>query len=63
VIILTGVADQIVKPQEQAERLHAAIPGSRLIALPDTGHQIPQLRPEAVREAIELANSLAETIR
>jgi pimeloyl-ACP methyl ester carboxylesterase len=60
VIIVTGSSDQVVKPQEHAERLHAAIPGSRLITLPDTGHQIPQLRPEAVREAIESVYSQAE---
>jgi pimeloyl-ACP methyl ester carboxylesterase len=61
VIIVTGTSDQVVKPHEQAERLHAAIHGSRLITLPDTGHQIPQLRPDAVQEAIELAYPIPES--
>jgi pimeloyl-ACP methyl ester carboxylesterase len=53
VVIVTGDSDLLLKPEEQAHRLHQAIPGSQLVSLAETGHQIPQTRPEAVIAAIE----------
>jgi pimeloyl-ACP methyl ester carboxylesterase len=53
VAIVTGDSDQIVPAKENAHRLHEALPKSHLIVLPDTGHQIPFTRPEAVVEAID----------
>lgn len=38
--------------EKQSYRLHREIPHSRLKVLADTGHMIPQLRPEAVIEAV-----------
>ena len=54
VVIVTGDADKIVSPKENAYRLQAAIPQSQLIALKDTGHEIPQTRPESVYAALTL---------
>ena len=53
VVIATGDADQIVPAEENAERLHRALPHSHLNLLPQTGHQIPFTRPEAVLAAID----------
>lgn len=53
VAIVTGDADQIVPAEENAERLHRALPHSHLNFLPQTGHQIPFTRPEAVLAAID----------
>jgi pimeloyl-ACP methyl ester carboxylesterase len=55
VVIVTGDSDLLLKPEEQADRLHQTIPGSELIRLPRTGHQIPQTHPESVSEAIKRA--------
>jgi pimeloyl-ACP methyl ester carboxylesterase len=54
-VIVTGDADALVKPERQAFRLHQDVPGSRLLVLAGTGHQIPQTRPEAVAGAVQLA--------
>ena len=59
VVIVTGDSDRLLKPEEQADRLHRTIRGSELIRLPQTGHQIPQTHPESVIEAIEMAWELA----
>jgi pimeloyl-ACP methyl ester carboxylesterase len=59
VVIVTGDSDLLVKADEHAERLHRSISASQLIRLENTGHQIPQTRPEAVIEAIEMVSSLA----
>jgi pimeloyl-ACP methyl ester carboxylesterase len=55
VVIVTGDSDVLLRPEEQADRLHGTIPGSELIRLPRTGHQIPQTHPESVSEAIKRA--------
>ena len=54
-VVVTGDADALVKPERQAYRLHQDVPGARLLVLAGTGHQIPQTRPEAVAEAVRLA--------
>lgn len=51
-VIVTGDSDQIVPAEENAHRLHEALPQSELIVLPKTGHQIPFTRPDAVVEAV-----------
>lgn len=56
--IVTGDSDLIVPAKENAHRLHQALPVSELIVLPNTGHQIPFTRPDAVVEAIDLVVSL-----
>ncbi len=62
VVILTGDEDRIVSPKENAYRLHAAIPQSRLIALKDTGHEIPQTHPESIYAALTLISSSSASI-
>ncbi len=53
VSILAGDSDLIVPEKENAERLHQALPKSRLVLLPKTGHQIPFTRSQAVVDEIE----------
>ncbi|MGZ9583677.1 alpha/beta fold hydrolase [Paenibacillus marinisediminis] len=53
VTIVIGDSDPFNK-QEQSYRLHQEIKGSRLIELPNSGHMIPQIHPEAVLEAISV---------
>ena len=61
VVIVTGDMDLLVRPEEHACRLHQSIPGSKLIRLPGAGHQIPQTRPESVRDAIEMVSKSLES--
>lgn len=53
VVIVTGSADRLLDPEEHACRLHRTIKNSKLIVLPETGHQLPQTRPDAVIAAID----------
>ena len=52
VAIVTGSDDRILEPAKHAYPLQKAIKNSKLVVLPDTGHQLPQTRPEAVLFAI-----------
>jgi pimeloyl-ACP methyl ester carboxylesterase len=52
VVIVTGDKDQIVSPKDNAYRLKAVIANSQLIALKDTGHEIPQTHPESIYQAL-----------
>jgi pimeloyl-ACP methyl ester carboxylesterase len=54
VVIVTGDSDKIVSRKENAFRLQAVIHQSRLIELKDTGHEIPQTRPESLSAAVRL---------
>jgi pimeloyl-ACP methyl ester carboxylesterase len=51
--IVAGDSDQIVPTAENAGRLYQALPGSHFNLLPQTGHQIPFTRPDAVMTAID----------
>lgn len=55
VIIVTGDSDLSVSPQRNAFELHRAIPNSDLVVIPRAGHQIPQMHPETVRQAVDMA--------
>src|SRR5712692_5878458 len=57
--IVTGDSDLIVPAKENAHRMSEALPGSELIVLEKTGHQIPFTRPEAVVDAIDHVASFA----
>jgi pimeloyl-ACP methyl ester carboxylesterase len=59
VAIVTGDSDLIVPSKENAHRLYQALPKSHLTVLPDTGHQIPFTRVDAVVDAIDQVASLA----
>ncbi len=52
VVIAQGDGDLVV---DDAERLHDAIPGSVLMRLPETGHEIPEARPDVAATAVEKA--------
>lgn len=54
VVIVTGDQDQIVSPQENAERLQGVIPNAKMLQLENTGHEIPQTRPDSVYAAISM---------
>jgi pimeloyl-ACP methyl ester carboxylesterase len=54
VVIVTGDQDQIVSPQENAQRLQAVIPNAKMLQLENTGHEIPQTRPDSVYAAISM---------
>jgi len=55
VVIVTGAADRLLNPEEHAYPLHKIIKHSKLVVLPETGHQLPQTRPDAVISAIDAA--------
>lgn len=50
-LVLAG-ADDRMTPPALSEELHAALPGSTLVTLPETGHMIPIERPAEVTEII-----------
>jgi pimeloyl-ACP methyl ester carboxylesterase len=56
-LIITGDSDLLVNPQKHAFPLHGAIARSKLIVLPQTGHMIPQTRPEAVLDALQIVSA------
>jgi pimeloyl-ACP methyl ester carboxylesterase len=53
-VIMAGDADRIVDIERQAQRLHGAIPGSRLDVLIGAGHMIHHLDPARMVRAIDL---------
>jgi pimeloyl-ACP methyl ester carboxylesterase len=55
VVIVTGDADKICPPQENAYPLKAAIRNSQLVELKHMGHEIPQTDPTSIRNALTLA--------
>ena len=59
VVIVTGSADRLLDPEEHAYRLHRTIKNSKLIVLPETGHQVPQTRPDVVISAIDAVRAAA----
>lgn len=54
VVIVTGIADRLIDPNQHAVPLQQTIPNSKLIVLPSTGHQLPQTQPDAIVVAIEM---------
>ena len=53
-VIMAGDADRIVNVERQSQRLHGAIPGSRLDVLVGAGHMIHHLDPARMVRAIDL---------
>lgn len=60
VSIIAGDSDQIVPLDQNARRLHKALPGSELIVLAKTGHQIPFTGPGAVVAAIDRVAAVSQ---
>ena len=52
VTIVTGDSDRLVDPEQHSYPLHEAVPGSRLVVLPDAGHDVQHTRPEETVDAI-----------
>jgi len=50
-LILAGENDIATTP-DKSERMHASIPNSRIVTIPNTGHMSPVEEPEAVNSAI-----------
>ena len=62
-LIIVGEKD-IMTPPSAARAMHAAIPGSQLIEIPDAGHMSPMENPPAVNAALrEFAAKVAGTLR
>ncbi len=55
VTIVAGTGDRMVDPADQAERLHEALPGSRLVLIDGSGHMVHYTATEEVAAAIEEA--------
>jgi pimeloyl-ACP methyl ester carboxylesterase len=53
-VIVTGDSDQIVDAKRNAHHLHKVMKTSHLVELPNTGHEIPQTRPESIAEAVRM---------
>ncbi|MBV8739812.1 MAG: alpha/beta hydrolase, partial [Alphaproteobacteria bacterium] len=60
VIIMAGKHDRIVDFERQSQRLFAALPNARLIALDEVGHMIHHTIPDKVIEAVDLAAADSE---
>jgi pimeloyl-ACP methyl ester carboxylesterase len=52
----------LLNPHEHAYPLQKAIKNSKLVVLPETGHQLPQTQPEAVVAAVDAAWSHIEIV-
>lgn len=63
VVIVTGDVDRVLVPEEHAYPLHKAIEHSKLIVLRQTGHQLPQTKPDDVIAAVDLVWTAASTTR
>ena len=50
-VVLTGADDRLIAP-DQAAALAAAIPGARLVRVPEAGHMVILERPEVVTAEI-----------
>lgn len=53
VMIVTGTADRVIDPEQHAFPLHRTIKHSKLVVLPETGHQLPHTRPDVVVSAVD----------
>lgn len=62
VVIMVGGQDPF-GTREQAERLLSDIPHAERMVIPDAGHMIPQLHPEAVLEAIDKARKPSAPVK
>ena len=50
--LVAGAGDRVVDP-DNSRRLHAEMPGSRLVIVPEAGHMVHHTAMEVVLEAIE----------
>jgi pimeloyl-ACP methyl ester carboxylesterase len=59
VVIIVGSKDKTVPPYKHSYRLHEAIADSKLLVIPDAGHELQFTRPAEVLSAIDLAAGMA----
>jgi len=59
-VIVTGSDDRLLDPKQHASLLQKTIRNSTLIVLPETGHQLPQTRSDAVVSAVDQVWRAAE---
>jgi pimeloyl-ACP methyl ester carboxylesterase len=50
--IISGAADRVVPPEQHAYALHRAVPHSRLVMVPHTGHMLQFSRPDVIMGAL-----------
>ena len=62
VAILAGDADKVVDLEAQAQRLHAAVPGSMLDVFAGTGHMIHHADPTRIVRAIDLISERGPSV-
>lgn len=62
-VIVVGERDQEATKEHHGVPLHRAVPGSELVVVPDTGHEIHWKHPELVERAVERAFELAGSDR
>lgn len=51
--LVLAASDDALCPVARHEEMHALVPGSRLVVLPETGHLSPMERPAEVAEALQ----------
>jgi pimeloyl-ACP methyl ester carboxylesterase len=56
-VIVAGAQDRYVRMRSHSQRLHEALPGSTLIAVPGAGHMVHHSAPEVLMQAIDEAQS------
>ena len=50
--LIAGADDPVIDPHAHTERLHAEVPGSRLVLVPGSGHMVHHIAPHTVVEAV-----------
>lgn len=63
VVVVTGDHDKVVSAKQNAYRLKTSISQSQLIELKNTGHQVPQTRPESIYNAVTLIPKSSALLR
>ncbi|WP_439388271.1 alpha/beta fold hydrolase [Ideonella sp. YS5] len=62
VTVMAGEHDTVVDPQAHSSRLHAAVPGSRLIVVPGAGHMVHHVAQRQIAEAVVAEPAMAPSI-
>lgn len=52
VTVMAGEHDTVVDPQAHSSRLHAAVPGSRLVVVPGAGHMVHHVAQHQIVQAV-----------
>ncbi|MDB5655216.1 MAG: Alpha/beta hydrolase [Tardiphaga sp.] len=60
-VVIAGSADGIVSPDIHSRRFAAAVPGARLIMLPNVGHMVQNAAPDLISVEIDRMIATADT--